>query len=121
MIAWQKLKLPKPLPRILVKMAKATLQDAQERQVRQQVYQRDGLRCFYPSCRRRPTDMAHIKARSLGGKFVSSNLLRACRAHHQQYDGGLLRLTGNPDRHTLKVHVTELGRLAGIRLPRRVA
>lgn len=121
MIAWHKLKHAKGLPRIMLQMAKATIADAKERKVRATVYARDRRRCFFPGCRRSSVDLAHIKARSLGGAFISANLVSSCRQHHRFHHAGLITITGNPDRKTLKVRLTDLGRQAGLRLPRKVA
>lgn len=121
MIQWHKLKHAKGLPRIMLQMVKVRVADALERQVRAQVYARDRRRCFFPSCRRSSVDLAHIKARSLGGTYESRNLISSCRQHHRFHHAGLITITGNPDRKTLKVRVTDLGRQAGIRLPRKVA
>lgn len=121
MIAWHKLKHAKGLPRIMLQMVKVRVADARECQVRAQVYARDRRRCFFPNCRRASVDLAHIKARSLGGLFISSNLVSSCRQHHRFHHAGLITITGNPDRKTLKVRLTDLGRQAGLRLARKVA
>lgn len=121
MIQWHRLAFGKGLPRVMLQMAKATIANAKERKVRATVYARDRRRCFFPSCRRSSVDLAHIKARSLGGLFISSNLVSSCRQHHRFHHAGLITITGNPDRKSLKVRITDLGRQAGIRLPRKVA
>lgn len=120
MIQWHKLKHAKGLPRIMLQMAKATIAQAQERKVRAQVYARDRRRCFFPGCRRAATELHHIEPSSLRGRRVwqTEDLLSACRQHHAFFKSGLIRVTGNPDRKTLKVHVTTLGRQAGLRIPK---
>ncbi len=115
-----RLRFPKGLPRIALKMIKARLAEAEERRVRAEVHQRDQRRCFFPACRRRATDLHHIRPRSVGGMFRSRNLISACRQHHGWFHAGLIRVTGNPD-HQLRVSRTLSGRAAGIRIPKRVA
>ncbi len=121
MIAYHRLKFGKGLPKILLKMAKAKIEEAKERTVRAQVYARDRRRCFFPGCRRSSVDLHHVKPRSLGGRFEPANLVSSCRSHHQWVTAGLIRLSGSPQKRTIKVRITDLGRQAGIRVPKVAA
>jgi hypothetical protein len=116
-IDYHRLPFGKGLPRIVVKMAKATTARAEERHVRMEVGARDRRKCCVHGCRRLSTDLHHIRPRSLGGLFESRNLTSTCRLHHQWITAGLLRVSGNPNsKRGVKVSVTSLGRHAGLRI-----
>jgi hypothetical protein len=122
MIDYARLKYPKTLkPRVVARMERDRHAEAQERQCRAKVDARDGHRCFFPGCRTRASDRHHIRPRSLLGKWITSNILSACRKHHDWFKAGLIRINGNPDRHTVRVLLTALGEQAGIRIPAKSA
>ncbi len=119
MIAYRGFKFAKPLPRIVSKMAKATLKRQTERACRKEVDRRDSRRCAFPKCRKYANEKHHILPRSRGGLWVSENILSLCSLHHQFLTAGLLRTTGNPDvKDSLRVHVTALGIASGVKLPK---
>lgn len=120
-IDYSGMRFSKGTPRVVVKMQKARLADAVETKCRKKVNRRDGGRCFFPRCKTRASDKHHVRPRSLGGAWTSSNILSSCRVHHDWFKAQLIRISGNPDRKTVKVHLTTLGKEAGIRVPTRLA
>ena len=114
-------RFPKPTPRVILKMAKVTAQRQAERACRKLVDQRDGRRCFFPTCRSYAGSKHHIVASSVRGSRVwrTDDIVSACEKHHRLFKAGLIRTTGNPDiKHDLRVHVTPLGRAHGITVPK---
>lgn len=112
-------KFSKGTPRVIVQRDRKQVADKTERVCRAKVDARDGRRCFYPKCRVRASDKHHILQRSLGGEWLSKNILSACRRHHDWFKAGLIVTTGNPDRGPVKVRATALGTKTGIRVPAR--
>jgi hypothetical protein len=50
--------------------------------IRRAVRERDGVRCAFPGCQSRRTDLHHIQWWSMGGATSADNLLPVCRTHH---------------------------------------
>lgn len=121
MIDYSKLRFGKGTPRVILKMAKATLKAQTERACRKLVDQRDGRKCFFPKCRAYAGSKHHIVASSVRGSRIwrTDDIVSACETHHRLFKAGLIRTTGNPDiKHDLRVHVTPLGRAHGITVPK---
>ncbi len=119
MIEYRGFKFAKGEPRIVSKMAKATLKRQTERACRKAVDRRDSRRCAVPRCRKFASEKHHILPRSRGGVWLSDNIISLCTKHHQWLTAGLLRTTGNPDvQDDLRVYVTALGHDAGITIPK---
>jgi hypothetical protein len=121
MIDYSVLKFGKGTPRAVAKMEKDRAAEAKEQKCRDKVNASDGHRCFFPGCRTRSSDKHHVRPRSLLGAWVSSNILSACRRHHDWFKAGLIRVEGNPDRRPVRVGLTGLGAQAGLRVPARSA
>ena len=51
--------------------------------VRESVFDREQYRCRIPWCDEPATEMAHLRARSLGGPDSTKNCIAACTDHHQ--------------------------------------
>jgi hypothetical protein len=120
-IEWHRLKYSKGTPRVVAKLWADRLAQVVEEECRARVNRRDGYRCFFPQCKRRVSDRHHVRPRSLGGRWISRNILSSCRLHHDWFKAQLIRISGNPDRKTVRVHLTPLGKEAGIRVPSRIA
>lgn len=105
--------------RVVERMEKQRGADREERKVREKVDARDNHQCFFPQCKVRASDKHHVEARSLGGKWLTRNILSACRKHHDLFKAGLIQVTGNPDKGPVTVRLTALGRAAKIRVPAR--
>jgi hypothetical protein len=112
---------PKGKPRIVAQLTKQRTASKEEQACRAKVDARDGRRCFWPGCKVRASDKHHIQARSLGGKWLTRNILSACRKHHDYFKAGLITVTGNPDRGPVKVRLTQMGKDAKLRIPTRAA
>jgi hypothetical protein len=108
-------------PRILDRIAYKRQREADERACRRTVDQRDGRRCFFPACRAFASEKHHIVPSSVRGKrlWVTSDILSSCPEHHQWFKAGLIRVVGNPDQGPVRVVLTALGLLAGIKVPAR--
>jgi len=99
------------------KLQRERAASAAERICRAKVNDRDGYQCFWPTCKKRADHRHHIVLRSQGGAWISKNILSACKTHHDYFHAGFVRVSGNPDRRgSIKVHLTELGKAAKIRL-----
>ena len=119
-IDWQVLGIPKPLPRLVTKMARRRTLAVEEAVCRLRVDRRDRRVCFYPKCRAFASEKHHITPRSVRGKTTwdTRDILSACPVHHAFFKAGLISVSGNPDRGSVKTHLTALGRKAGVRIPR---
>ena len=51
--------------------------------VRESVFDREQYRCRIPWCEKPATEMAHLRARSLGGPDTTGNCVAVCAGHHQ--------------------------------------
>ena len=51
--------------------------------IRRAVRERDGVRCSFPGCQSRRTDLHHIRWWSMGGETSADNLHPLCKAHHR--------------------------------------
>ncbi len=121
MIDYRGARFPKPIPRVVLKMAKATLSSKRERACRKDVDRRDRRVCFYPTCRSYASDKHHILPTSLRGSrvWLTADILSSCRLHHQWFKAGLIRVAGNPDvKHSIRVRLTALGRAAKLKVPK---
>lgn len=112
--------IPKGEPRVVAKLRKGRLRLASERLAKAAVDARDHHQCFFPNCRAYAGEKHHITPRSVRGKtiWVPSDLLSACHEHHAWFKAQLIRVSGNPERGPVRVHLTALGRKAGIRVPK---
>ena len=110
----------KGTPKVLEKLQKQREAARIESACRIKVRIRDKGHCFFPGCRIRMSEMHHISARSLGGKWVTDNIISACAKHHSWFKAGLIRVSGNPDIGPVRVERTDMGISARIRIPLRV-
>lgn len=96
---WMFAHQPKPTPRFVVKVWKRRDAAAQERACRIEVRRRDHGKCQVPGCKDRSVHLHHIRYRSQGGRWISSNICSLCIKHHRCVHAGLLRIVGNADIH----------------------
>lgn len=54
--------------------------------LRSYIMEAQGVQCVMPNCHLPWTDLAHIRAASLGGSRTPSNLVGMCRVCHANYD-----------------------------------
>ncbi len=97
------LMFPKPEPRVIVKIRKERDRAVLERQCRADVKRRDKGRCVIPGCKEHGSHLHHIKFRSRGGKFHSSNCCLLCVKHHQCVHAALITIEGDANDH-LTIH-----------------
>lgn len=87
--------IPKPTPRVVDRIERKRALGIQERACRKHVHRRDEGRCR--ACGRRGAHMHHLARRSLGGKWVPSNVCLTCVPCHQFEHAALLSIRGNPE------------------------
>lgn len=121
MIDYSGLMFPKGRPRVIEKLEKEREASRVETACRVKVRLRDKGRCFFPNCKVRMSQMHHILPRSLGGKWITSNILSSCARHHGWFKAGLIVVKGNPDNGPVMVEATTLGWDAKVRVPGRTA
>lgn len=112
-------KFGKGPPRAVEQLKKTRAKKRTERVCREKVNKRDKLRCFFPNCRERAFHKHHKVYRSAGGKWETDNIVSGCSLHHKWVHAQLIRLVGNPDVAPVDVELTELGRKAKLRIPKR--
>lgn len=105
--------------RIVSELDKDRTEKAQERKTRKHVDRRDQRQCFWPGCKVYATDKHHQIPRSKGGQWTPENIISGCRRHHDWFKAQLIRVYGNAEKKTLTIELTDLGKKAKIRLPRK--
>jgi hypothetical protein len=86
--------VPKPKPSVLVRREQQAARAAAIRAVRAAVWRRDGGRCRACNGRRRGRHLHHLRYRSCGGPWTTTNCLVVCAECHQDLHAGLLVATG---------------------------
>jgi hypothetical protein len=68
--------------------------------IRRAVRERDGIRCVFPGCDSRRTDLHHIRWWSAGGPTSAANLMPLCRTHHRAVHHTRFIITRRPGGYT---------------------
>ena len=90
---------PKPIPRVIAKVWKTRDLAKLERDCRAEVRRRDHGKCQRPGCKASAVHCHHIKFRSRGGRWVSSNIVSLCVDCHKLVHARLITISGDANVH----------------------
>jgi 5-methylcytosine-specific restriction endonuclease McrA len=85
--------IPKPKPQVIVRRDRRAALIATSRTVRTAVWRRDGGQCRACQGRQR-LQVHHLRWRSQGGKWTTTNCVLLCRNCHQEAHARVLLITG---------------------------
>ena len=90
---------PKPEPRIVAKLRAKKWDAKNERACREITRKRDLGKCRIPGCTDHATELHHIVPRSQSKRrrWLTSNCVWLCLAHHRLRHAGVIQITGDAD------------------------